>query len=169
MEYYNLGLITGTHGLDGKISIHFDPPLGAYIKKGAFIFIEIRNRSYIPYRITALNKTAEDTAVLSIADFDNIEKAKTISGKKLFLHEEQVHLKDRQQRADYFSGFTIEDKLLGSIGKIDKVIETPQQVLALVPYREDEVMIPLNEDFILRIDDKQKIIFMELPDGLLDI
>ena len=39
----------------------------------------------------------------------------------------------------------------------------------MVSYKETEILFPLNEDFIVEIDDEEKILTLDLPEGLLDI
>ena len=58
---------------------------------------------------------------------------------------------------------------LGDIGIIDEVVEMPEQFMAFLSYQEKEVMVPLNEFFIQDIDPENKIILMELPDGIFNI
>jgi 16S rRNA processing protein RimM len=63
--------------------------------------------------------------------------------------------------------YKIDNRLVGTI--ID-VIENPGQLLMNVRIKKDkEILIPLHEDLIIRIDNKKKIIKMDLPQGLIEI
>lgn len=55
------------------------------------------------------------------------------------------------------------------MGEILEVKEYPQQFLATVNYKETEVLIPLNEAFILEIDMDKKVVKFDLPEGLLEL
>ncbi|WP_335321669.1 ribosome maturation factor RimM [Pedobacter terrae] len=68
-----------------------------------------------------------------------------------------------------FKGYLAIDETLGELGEILEVNEYPQQFVATVIYKETEVLFPLNEDFILEIDDEEKILTLDLPEGLLDV
>ena len=61
------------------------------------------------------------------------------------------------------------DKNHGELGEIIEVHEYPQQYIATVPYRFREVMFPLNDEIIQSIDEEQKILYIRLPDGLLEV
>ncbi|MNT82127.1 16S rRNA-processing protein RimM [compost metagenome] len=61
------------------------------------------------------------------------------------------------------------DEALGELGEILEVNEYPQQFVATVLYQETEILFPLNEDFIVEIDDEEKILTLDLPEGLLDV
>jgi 16S rRNA processing protein RimM len=53
------------------------------------------------------------------------------------------------------------------LGEIIDIIEMPQQLLAQLHYQNQEVLVPLAEDWILSINPRKKQIVMEIPDGLL--
>jgi len=66
-----------------------------------------------------------------------------------------------------YVSFEISDKTLGEIGVIEEIIEYPQQEMAAVTYKDKEVLIPLNDQLIVKIDLDGKRIEMDLPEGLL--
>jgi 16S rRNA processing protein RimM len=55
------------------------------------------------------------------------------------------------------------------IGLIQEVIEQPHQILCTVIYKGAEALVPLHEASLKKIDNKHKKVFVELPEGLLDI
>jgi 16S rRNA processing protein RimM len=55
------------------------------------------------------------------------------------------------------------------LGKILEVIEQPHQVLCRIEYQNREVLIPLHEETILKIDRKKNQVIVALPPGLLEI
>jgi 16S rRNA processing protein RimM len=56
-----------------------------------------------------------------------------------------------------------------TLGKIKEVIEQPHQLLCKIQIGEKEVLIPLNENTIRRVDKKKQQVIVELPEGLLEI
>jgi 16S rRNA processing protein RimM len=66
-------------------------------------------------------------------------------------------------------GFTAHDEKLGELGVILSVQEFPQQFVATVNYQNKEILFPLNEDFIVEIDEEEQLLYLDLPDGLLDV
>jgi 16S rRNA processing protein RimM len=50
-----------------------------------------------------------------------------------------------------------------------EVIEQPHQILCRLEIKNKEVLIPIHESFLKKIDHKKKQVMMELPDGLLDV
>jgi 16S rRNA processing protein RimM len=79
-----------------------------------------------------------------------------------------------QEEADqvsyqYFIGFDVYDQDL-LVGKIDAVNDQTDNVLfCVVTNNDDVVMIPAVEDFMMDIDHKNKVLYLDLPEGLLTI
>jgi 16S rRNA processing protein RimM len=55
------------------------------------------------------------------------------------------------------------------LGEIEEVIEQPMQVLAKLTIQNKEVLIPLHSETLKKVDKKHKRVYVELPEGLLDI
>ena len=55
--------------------------------------------------------------------------------------------------------------LLGDIGEIEYVEDSTSNTIFCV----DDKLIPATEDFIEGIDPKERVIYMKLPEGLLDL
>jgi 16S rRNA processing protein RimM len=61
------------------------------------------------------------------------------------------------------------DLELGELGRIIEVIEFPQQEMAVISHNKNEIFIPINENLIEKIDKEKQYIYMNLPEGILDI
>jgi len=57
----------------------------------------------------------------------------------------------------------------GSLGEILEIIEQPQQLLCRLEIKGKEVLIPLHEGSLQKVNHKKKEVTVELPDGLLEI
>lgn len=69
---------------------------------------------------------------------------------------------------EQFEGYTIYDSenLIGSIESIEYM---PQQIIAWVNYHSKLIAIPLAEGLIHETDHKSKTLYMNLPQGILDL
>jgi len=56
-----------------------------------------------------------------------------------------------------------------SLGEILELIEQPHQLLCRLEIKGKEVLIPLHEQTLQKINHKKKEVFVELPDGLLEV
>jgi len=68
-----------------------------------------------------------------------------------------------------YIGYTLIDEHHGDLGKIEDVQEFPHQEMAFFHYNNKEKLVPLNDSLIIRVDKEKQIIYVDLPEGLLDI
>jgi 16S rRNA processing protein RimM len=66
-------------------------------------------------------------------------------------------------------GFEVIDSELGIIGKMTGLLDIPTNPIIQVSWNKKEVLIPLNENIVTGIDQKQKQILVTTPPGLLDL
>jgi 16S rRNA processing protein RimM len=167
-NYFEIGYITKTRGLKGEVQVSFtfDEPEKLKIKS---VFIEI-NKKLVPYFVDNFKIPMPQIGYFNFEDIDHVDKAQAITKKKIFLPN---RLKPKREKGAFFYtdliGFTAEDLHKGKLGEIIEVKEFPQQFLATINFQEKEVLIPLNEAFILDMDMKKKLIKLDLPDGLLEL
>ena len=55
------------------------------------------------------------------------------------------------------------------LGEILEVIEQPHQILCSILLNGKEALIPIHEESLEKLDTKNRKLFVNLPDGLLDI
>ena len=67
-----------------------------------------------------------------------------------------------------FLGYTVINKNK-ALGEILEVIEQQHQLLFRLEIQNKEILIPLNDETLKKIDHKKKQVIVELPEGLLDI
>ena len=164
MELIKIGKVLKTHGYKGHLKIFIDDFYMDDFEEISAVFI-----NQLPYFIISKDINTEKQAIVLLEDIDNKEKAHPLQGKDIYAKDDDLTEILEEEPYHDLAGFTISDKNMGIIGEITKVLELPHQFLAQVFKDEKEILIPLNDDFILNIDEKKKLIEMQLPDGLLDI
>lgn len=170
MDYAYIGRLGTTHGLNGQMYLTHKLKGKNILKKLSFLFIEIRNESYIPYKIDSCQITSNEDAIVVLDDVYTLEDAKQLIGKKVYI---ESSLYEKLQPADLhmnFTGFKLydatSDKLIGTIADI---LEYPSQLLAQIFIDDKEVLLPIVESQIKHIHLQKKEISIEIPEGLIDI
>lgn len=164
MELIKIGKVLKTHGYKGHLKIFIEEFYMADFKEMNAIFI-----NQLPYFIVSKDINSATQAIILLEDIDNKEKAHPLQNATLFAKDDDIIEIYEEESYDDLVGFIITDKTIGLIGEIAQVIELPHQFLAQVFIDKKEILIPLNDDFILEINEDKKTIDMQLPDGLLEI
>ncbi|MGI4729586.1 MAG: ribosome maturation factor RimM [Janthinobacterium lividum] len=167
-DCFRLGTVTKTRGLKGELQVFiaFEEPEKLKIKS---LFLEIGGK-LVPYFITLFKLPMKNVAYLQLEDVDTIEKAALLVKKDVFLPNK---IKPKKKKSEFglkdLLHFIAVDENEGELGEIIEIHEFPQQIIATVPYKNREVLFPLNENIIKNIDVVKGIVLVDLPEGLLDV
>ena len=157
-DLIEIGYIKRPHGFKGGIQIVLNKEIA--LNKGDFIFV-LLDGQYIPYPIDSISSS--DQPVMTLGFVDSFEKAEDIAGHGLYIIASESEQEDLE-----WIGMTLMDEQLGEIGKITDVVNYPQQQMLVLDYNGNDVLIPLVEAFFQGIEFDKRIIYCNLPDGILD-
>ena len=167
-DCYELGFISKTKGLDGEVYVQLDVDEPENYEGLESVFLEIKN-NLVPYFIQYID-FQDKKVVIGFEDINSIDEAKALVGAKLYLPLDNLpSLQEGQFYYHEVIGFQIVDKIKGALGNITQIYETGNQDLIAMQFKEKEILIPLVDDFILQVDRNQKILEVNLPEGLIDI
>lgn len=167
-DCFYIGYITKTKGLNGEVQVYFEYDEPADLKLDS-VFAEI-NGKLVPFFIASYKLQNNQTGNFYFDDIDSIEKAETLVRKKLYLPNSSKPQRDEDEfLITDLKGFIAHDEKAGELGEIIEIHEYPQQFVAVVPYKNKEVLFPLNDDLIVEIDDENGVLYVDLPEGLIDL
>lgn len=169
-DCYYLGYVTKTYGFKGEVMIYLDADNPTYYGNLESVFIQVEGK-LIPFFIQQIKiRPNKAEAVVNFMDIDAPEKAQRLVGCELFLPLEL--LPPLKGKAFYFheiSGFEAIDTHKGRIGIITGVLEFPGNPVFQIQAGTKEVLIPVIDNFIVRLDRPNKKIFLNAPEGLIDL
>ena len=168
-NYYYLGKITRKFSFKGELIIFLDTdtPSDYYgLKK---IFLKVDN-SFIPYFISKISKYKNNSVRVKFEDVKNESEAMELINYEIFLPMEELpKLEGKKFYYHEVIGFKVIDINHGEIGEITHINDQTPQHLFVVKSSGKEILIPINDDFILDLDRINKIINLKIPEGLLKI
>ena len=167
-DCFFFGKITKTHGLKGEITVKLDVANPEDFKDLRYLLIEDRG-NLIPYFIEN-QKINGDKMIVRLQDVKKVEQAVAFMGKAVFLPNEFMpELEDDDFYYKEIVGFKMVDTQKGEIGEISDVLEYPTQAVIQVMKDEKEILIPIHDDIIQKVDKKAKILTVKAPEGLIDM
>jgi 16S rRNA processing protein RimM len=78
-------------------------------------------------------------------------------------------LRDDQFYYHEIIDYRVEDEVLGTLGVVKEVYSTGAQDVLIMIYKGHEVLIPLTDEIIPKVDKHTKIVHSRLPNGLIDV
>jgi 16S rRNA processing protein RimM len=167
-DYFRIGTVTKTRGLKGELQIYVDFD-GLNDIDFTAVFFEVSGK-LVPYFVSAIKYPMANTAYLFLEEVDHIDKAAILVKKDLYLPNKLKPVKNPDEFTLMdLKGFIAIDETHGELGEITDILEYPQQIIASVHYQNREVLFPLNTDFIKGIDMEGGEVYIDLPEGLLDV
>ena len=125
----------------------------------------------MPFFIEEYRFRSDSTALVKLEGVDSAERARMFTNIEVYFpvkHAEEAE--DGELSWNFFIGFRMEDIHHGLLGEVIDVDTTTVNTLFVVEgAEEEELLVPAQEEFIVGIDQKQKLITVELPEGLLNL
>jgi 16S rRNA processing protein RimM len=168
IEYFKIGKLVAAFGVNGQLILQHELRKKTSLKGLQAIFIEEKKTSFIPWFIASTKIKSDNEIYLSIEGITTREAALKLTQKEVWLTETDFKKFAAKSAPASLLGYTIIDGD-NPLGPILEVIEQPHQLLCRLEIESKEVLIPLNEAFLQKIDHRKKQVIVELPDGLLDI
>lgn len=167
-KYFNIGKLVAVHGLKGELLLKHELGKKTSLKGLKAIFIEEKKDTFIPWFIESSKIKSEEEIYLKLEGVDTREAAQKLSQKKIWVPEDNHKKFAAKSAPSSLLGYTIIDK--GNVlGEILEITEQPHQLLCRLEIKGKEVLIPLHEGSLKKIEHRKKQVLVDLPDGLLDI
>ena len=168
-ELIKIGQFNKPHGVHGEISFTFTDDV---FDRGESPYIVCCiDNIYVPFFIEEYRFKTGSTALIKLVDINNDTAARDFTNLEVF-YPKCHYVEDDEEATpdDYFIGYTINDITYGTLGEVTAIDDSTINVLFVVTTPDErELLIPVQEAFVHAIDEEERIIHMDLPEGLLDM
>jgi len=167
-DYFYLGLITKTHGYYGKVVAFIDADNPSVYENVEMMFLNIHG-TLVPYFIEE-RSLKNNKLIVRFQDVATEEQAAELVKKEIYLPLSVLpKLSGNKFYYHEVKGYTVTDEAFGAVGEVEEILDYPAQAVMQVFHKGKEVLIPVNDAVILKLDRKNKTIFIKAPEGLIDL
>jgi len=168
MEYFKIGKFVAAHGVKGELVLKHELGKKTSLKGLHTVFVEERKNSFLPWFVeTAKIKNTEEV-FLKLEGISTREAAIKLTQKEVWFTEADLKKFSAKSSPINLLGYAVINYET-PIGAILEVIEQPHQLLCRIEIKGKEVLIPINESFLQKINHAKKQVHVELPEGLIEI
>ena len=168
-DCFYLGRIVRKHSFKGEVVLKLDTDEPELYQEMESVFVNIGN-NMIPFFIKdsllqkgnqlrvnfeTIQSEADADALLKAGVYLPLSMLPKLTGKKFYFHE--------------IIGFAAEDIAYGTIGTVTGVNDSTAQPLFEIEKEGMQILVPMIDDFIVKIDREQQKILLKTPAGLLDM
>ncbi len=159
----SIGSIVKTHGVQGALLLRLNEGLsGSILNHSEYCFLMIRSKP-VPFKMEDVFESNATDIVLQFHDFATKPEAEQFLNLEVAVEQNKPLKKQKTDQLLSLLGYKIfNDKKL--VGTIQDIENTGMQLLFVL---EDDLLIPAHDDLIDAVDKKKKIVYMNLPDGLI--
>lgn len=168
-DCFYLGKIAKKFSFKGEVLIYLDTDEPELYENMESVFVEF-NKDLIPFFIENSSLHKNDFLRVKFEDVDSEEEADRMIGTAIYLPLNM--LPKLEGNKFYFHeviGFDIEDKRIGIFGKIVSINDTTAQPLFEVENGLTQILVPMIDQFLVKIDRENKKVIMDLPEGLIEM
>jgi 16S rRNA processing protein RimM len=154
-EFVKVGKTQKAHGIKGELKLHVED-------------------HFIDDLFETENLQEGNALILKLEGVDTRTESEQLMHKDVYMNRDDISLSDEIIASEglvykFTEGFKIVDILYGEIAEIEEVVEFPQQEMAYVTFKNKTLLLPLHPNFVVEVDRENKILTMNLPEGLLDL
>ncbi len=163
------GKISKPYGLQGDVHIILIPAVAQELKSGNPLFIDLDGQR-VPFFMETVDLVSEDQAIVKVEFVNSIEEARKVSGHEVYLDIQDASRTVEQTKDPIeMIGYIVFDQSLGEVGKLAELIPSEMNPVWLIDSAGRDIMIPATKDFIQKVDHKNKVLYLDLPEGIMEL
>ena len=164
-DVYKIGRLGRTHGVKGEVSFQFDDDV--FDRNDAEYLVLDIDGILVPFFMEEYRFRSDSVCLVKFCDIDTQQRAAELTGCDVYFPRSLAADDEGELSLASLVGFAIVDGADGkTVGRIASVDDTTENLLFEL---EDGRLIPANDDLISQIDNTDRTITMNLPQGLLSL
>lgn len=168
VEYFEIGLISNTHGLKGELKVRPYTENAKRFEKVRKVLIKKAKDNFEEYEVQSV-RYQKDIVLLKLKGIDDIEVAEKLKTQSLFIPREDAKELDENEFfiADLIGCDIYENKeRIGEL--VDIFTAGAADVYVIKRIGKKDLLLPALESIIKSVDVENKKIDVEIPRGLED-
>lgn len=167
-EVLRIGTITKTHGVNGEVVLSFTDDV--FDRVECDYLICKMDGILVPFFMEEYRFKSDTSALIKFERIDDANAAARMAGIEVYF---PLHLAEQAQDGELswntFVGMQVVDEQTGMLGEIVHVNTQTLNTLFEIEGPRGSLLVPAQEEFIVDLDRQERILTVDLPDGLLDL
>ncbi len=168
-DCFYLGRIVSKFSFKGEVLVKLESDDPSQYLEMESVFVEYNN-NMVPFFVDKCKLHRSQMLRIKFEDVDTEQEADDLMKASLYLPLDL--LPEMGEDQFYFHeiiGYKVIDINRGNIGVISGVNDTTTQPLFEIDYQGKQILIPMNDEFIEKLDKNKKELFVNTPEGLIDL
>jgi 16S rRNA processing protein RimM len=168
-DVYAIGKFLKPHGIGGEVVFAFTSDV--FERTHAPYWVVEMEGILVPFFVESCRRRSSESVLMKFEGVDTEEKLRQLfCGKEgyypvAYADEDAEEVESWDDYLDY----EVIDATAGTLGKIVDVDDSTSNVLFVVHDGEREWLIPVADDYFTDVDEEARCLYVDLPEGLLDL
>ena len=158
-----IGQVLKSNGRDGELLVSFSGIAPEDIDLEEPVFIEFDGLP-VHFYFESFNQRGNSRALVRLTGVHNLTDADELAGAILYAEDDLY-----EDEEEDLTGWTVLDADGRKAGIISAHEDIPGNPCIWVETGHGECLLPLREELVLDVDETEKALRMEIPEGLLDL
>lgn len=168
-DCFYLGKVVSKFSFKGEVLIKLDTDEPESYVKMESVFVDYNN-NMVPFFIERSSLHKSDLLRAKFEDVDTEEDADDLMKAEIYLPLTMLpKLEGDQFYFHEIIGYKVIDSSFGLVGIVKSINDTTAQALFEIDKDGVEILIPMNDEFIEKIDKATDTIYVNTPEGLIDL
>jgi len=165
-EVYKIGVIGKAHGVKGELSIQIDDDV--FDRVDAEYLVLKLDGIFVPFFMEEYRFKSDSVALVKFEGVDTQERARELTGVEVYFPRELAE-QDEEAELSYAAlvGYTLIDNNSGK--PVGTIVYVDEQTINIMFELADGRLIPASEELIVDVDQKNRTITLDIPEGILDL
>ena len=168
-DCFYLGKIVSKYSFKGEVLIKLDTDEPELYEEMESVFVSLGN-NLVPFFINKSQFQKSSLLRVRFEEVTNESDADKVMGSEIYLPLKFLpQLKGNKFYYHEVIGFKMEDTVHGHIGIIESINDTTPQALFELRHADKQLLVPIRDEIIIKVDRENKTIFVDTPEGLVDL
>ncbi|MFD2551172.1 ribosome maturation factor RimM [Bizionia sediminis] len=168
-DCFFLGKIVSKYSFKGELLIKLDTDEPHLYEDLDAMFVDLRN-NLVPFFVESSQLHKSDLLRVRFEDVNTEEDAEALLKSDIYL---PLNLLPKLEGNKFYYheiiGFTVTDVNFGHVGIVSGVNDSTSQALFEIDQDGTEILIPMNDAFIVSVNKAEKTLVLNTPEGLIDL
>lgn len=168
-DCFFVGKIVKKYSFKGELLVKLDTDDPEQFLEMESVFVE-QHKNLIPFFIEKCSLHKSSLLRVKFEEVTNEADADALLGTELYLPLSFLpKLSGNKFYYHEIIGFKVIDVNFGDLGVVAGVNDSTPQHLFEIAYKDKEILIPINDEIIKKVDRTKKSLQLEAPEGLIDL
>ena len=170
MDLLPVAQIVKSYDINGEVAIRLTSNIlddHDFKKEPVFIYFD---GLPVPFFIVSYKTKGSNGALIKFETVNDLSHAEELIKKEIFVDSasvdpDSIDIDEDEAMAAFLIGFKVKDHNGKEIGKISDYYNYPNNPCIEI---DSKHLVPFNEDLIVKLDNKRRVITMTIPGGLIE-